>query len=94
MVRRVFVTLTALTALLVGLVLPAATATTRSSITISPHVYLYEPPAFTMRPTSRPTAAAAAGSKGSRRNNVQSLGRVAGEQGVVPVAVEVVSDQW
>ena len=79
MVRRVFVTLTALTALFVGLVLPTATARSRSSIAISSHVYLYEPPAFP---------------KGPRRNNVQSLRRVAGEQGVVPVAVEVVSDQW
>jgi hypothetical protein len=31
--------------------------------------------------------------KGSRRNNVQSLWRVARQQAVVPVAVEVVSDQ-
>jgi len=56
MVRRVLLALTAIAMLQVGLVLPAATAATRSSITISSHVYLYRPPSATKGPTSRPTA--------------------------------------
>lgn len=57
MVKRVLVGVTALAVLMGGLVLPgSASAVTRSSISISAHVYLSGPPSFTQGPTSRPTA--------------------------------------
>ncbi len=58
MVKRVLVGVTALAVLLGGgLVLPASvSAATRSSISISAHVYLSEPPLFGKGPSSRPTA--------------------------------------